>query len=111
MEESHILPETEVEFGLGNAVGHADWWSDRRLMMYGLYVGILSLACNGPLISLGRYALKKDLHSYILLIPLVSFYLASLKHATLLRKQRGSATWARHTCKIFFKNKGLARAA
>ena len=63
-------------------------------MGYFLYVGILSLVCSGPLMALGRYALKKDLHSYILLIPLVSLYLASLKHASLPQDRRGSATGA-----------------
>ncbi len=95
MEELPILSEPKVNDGLGDVVvGPAAWGADRRLMGYFACVGILSLACSGPLVALGRYALKRDIHSYILLIPLVSLYLASLKYVCLLRDRRGSATYA-----------------
>lgn len=94
MEERCILTQPEADLEPGNVIGPAAWWSDRRLMGYGLYVGILSLAFSLPLLALGRYALKKDLHSYILLIPLVSLYLASLKYPSLPRDRRGSVTLA-----------------
>ena len=107
MEEQCIVAEPEVKVGPGKVVGPAPWWVDRRLMGYFLYAGCLSLACSGPLVALGRYALKKDLHSYILLIPLVSLYLASLKRASLPRNQRGSVAGAVSGALIF----ALAAAA
>jgi exosortase C (VPDSG-CTERM-specific) len=57
-------------------------------------VAILSLAACGPFIELGRYALKEELHSHILLIPFVSLYLAALKREELGRAQSGSVAGA-----------------
>ncbi|MEI6603898.1 MAG: exosortase/archaeosortase family protein [Verrucomicrobiota bacterium] len=94
MKELRILSEAEVNDGAGDNVRPAAWWSDRRLTGYFTYVGLLSLAFGGPLVALGRYALKRDIHSYILLIPWVSLYLASLKPEALLRERRGSANTA-----------------
>ncbi len=66
----------------------------RRLAGYFTYVAILSLAACGPFIELGRYALKEELHSHILLIPFVSLYLAALKREELGRAQSGSVAGA-----------------
>ena len=107
MEERCILPEPEVEIGPGDIDVPATWWSDRRLIGYLLYVGILSLACCGPLLALVRYALKKEIHSYTVLIPLVCIYLASLKRDSLTREARGSAAGAASGALIF----ALAAAA
>jgi exosortase C (VPDSG-CTERM-specific) len=96
MEESPLSQAQEREVGLGpaNVDGAAAWWSDRRLVGYIVYVVLLSLALLGPLAALVRYALKEELHSHILLIPLVSIYLASLKRDLLPRERRGSVTGA-----------------
>jgi exosortase C (VPDSG-CTERM-specific) len=94
MEERHISPESEITLGPLDVDATAAWWSDRRLIGYFLYVGILSLACCGPLVELTRYALKEELHSHILLIPLISIYLAALKLDSLPRDRRGSVAGA-----------------
>ena len=103
MEESPVSQVEEPEDGLGpaNVDGAAAWWSDRRLIGYFVYVGILSLACFGPLVALGRYAMKEELHSHIMLIPLVSLYLASLKRDSLPRDRRGSVAGAMVGALIF----------
>lgn len=90
MEDKLISPEAEVTLGSADIQDAPDLWSDGRLVGYFIYVGALSLACCGPLIGLGRYALKEELHSHIVLIPLVSLYLASLKWESLARERRGS---------------------
>lgn len=107
MEEGRLSPEPEVDLGARNIDGTSAWWSDRRLMGYSLHVGVLSLVCCGPLVELGRYALKEELHSHIVLIPLVSLYLASLKRASLPRDRRGSVAGAAGGALIF----ALAAAA
>jgi exosortase C (VPDSG-CTERM-specific) len=76
-------------------------WSDRRVVGYFLYVAVLSLACLGPLVALVRYALKEELHSHILLIPLVSIYLAGLKRDSLPVDRRGSTIGAMIGALIF----------
>jgi len=68
--------------------------SDRRLIGFFLYVAVLSLALCVPLVALARYALTKELASHIVLIPLVSFYLAALKLDSLPRERRGSMAGA-----------------
>ena len=92
MEDNPVLQESKPEIDLGQArvFGVSGWWSDRRLIGYFLYVVVLSLACYGPLVALGRYALKEELHSHILLMPLVAAYLAGLKRDSLLQERRGS---------------------
>lgn len=94
MEERRILAGAEVELGPCKVDAASSWWSDRRLIGFFLYVGILSLACCGSLVALGRYALHKELASHILLIPLVSIYLATLKRDALPRDRRGSVAGA-----------------
>ena len=90
MEGERDLPEPKAEIDMTETDALAAWWADRRLFRYFMYVVILSLAYRGPLVALCSYAMKKDLHSYILLIPVVSLYLASLKHASLPRERGGS---------------------
>ncbi len=90
MEKICLSPEPEVDLGPTNMDDAVAWWSDRRLVGYIAYGVVLTLACGGPLVALARYALKEELHSHILLIPLVSLYLASLKRDSLLRETRGS---------------------
>jgi exosortase C (VPDSG-CTERM-specific) len=94
MEENSISPEPAVELKLAKGLGVRSWWSDRRLIGYFLSVAVLSLACSGPLVALVRYAMKEELHSHILLIPLVSVYLAGLKRDSLPRDRRGSVAGA-----------------
>jgi len=95
MDEKWISAEPGVDLGPATKApgAPAGWW-DRRWIGYFVYVGILSLVCCGPLVALGRYALKQELHSHILLIPLVSLYLASLKRDSLPRERRGSTAGA-----------------
>lgn len=52
------------------------WWNDRRVLGFAGFCLLLTLAFFGPLLALVRYALKEELHSHILLIPIVSLYLA-----------------------------------
>jgi exosortase C (VPDSG-CTERM-specific) len=96
MEENPASPVPHPDLDLGATVtaGVSTWRSDRRLIGYFLYVIILSLACWRPLLELGRYALKEELHSHILLIPLVSLYLAALQRDSLPRTRRGSVAGA-----------------
>jgi exosortase C (VPDSG-CTERM-specific) len=51
----------------------------RRCRLFLLCLSVLVLAFSGPLLALVRFALSDDLHSHILLIPLVSLYLAGLR--------------------------------
>jgi exosortase C (VPDSG-CTERM-specific) len=51
-------------------------WNDRRLLGFAGFCLLLTLAFLGPLQALVRYALKEELHSHVLLIPVVSLYLA-----------------------------------
>ena len=106
MEDKRISPEPVVDLGPTRLLGDT-WWSDRRLVAYIVYVVMLSLAFLGPLVALVRYALKEELHSHILLIPLVSLYLASLKRDSLPRERRGSVGGAVGGALIF----ALAAAA
>jgi exosortase C (VPDSG-CTERM-specific) len=92
MEEYPVsqTPEPEVALKPIAVAPASPWCSDRRLIGYFIYLGILTLACYGPLLALIRYALKEELHSHILLIPLVSIYLVSLKRDSLPQDRRGS---------------------
>jgi exosortase C (VPDSG-CTERM-specific) len=90
MEENSISPEPAVALKLAKVLGVRSWWSDRRLIGYFVYVGILSLALIGPLGALVRYAMKEELHSHILLIPFVAIYLASLRRDSLPLDRRGT---------------------
>ncbi len=101
MEEELKTPEPEVKSGAGIVDEGSAWWTDRRLIGYFLYLGVLSLVFCGPLMALVRYALKQELHSHIVLIPLVSIYLASLKRPALMRDRRGSVAGAMVGALIF----------
>lgn len=56
--------------------GNLPWWNDRRLLGFAGSCLLLTLAFFGPLQALVRYTLKEELHSHVLLIPIVSLYLA-----------------------------------
>lgn len=71
-------------------VGESRWRTDRRVLGYAVFVGVLSLVFLFPLIGLVRHALKEELHSHILLIPLVSLYLAGIQADSLPRKRWSS---------------------
>lgn len=66
------------------------WRTDRRVLGYAVFVAVLSLVFLFPLIGLVRHALKEELHSHILLIPLVSLYLAGIQAGSLPLKRRSS---------------------
>src|SRR6478752_14075 len=74
--------------------GESRWRTDRRVLGYAGFVGVLSLVFLSPLIALVRHALKEELHSHILLIPLVSLYLAGIQAGSLPRKRRSSPVGA-----------------
>lgn len=89
MEQNSILPEPELDLRSAKMLGVRSWWSKRKLVGYCLYVVVISLAYCEPLVALVQYALKEELHSHLLLIPLVSVYLASLKRDSLPQDWRG----------------------
>jgi exosortase C (VPDSG-CTERM-specific) len=81
----------------GEAVKTArGWWpEDRRTFVYAAFVAVLSLAFVSPLIALFRHAMAEELHSHILLIPLVSLYLAGLQRDRLPKERNASPLgWA-----------------
>jgi exosortase C (VPDSG-CTERM-specific) len=94
MEKECVSPAQEVCMSIENADGNSGGGLKWRIVGFGVYVGILSLAGCGSLIDLGQYALKEELHSHILLIPLVSLYLAALKRESLARAHPGSVAGA-----------------
>ena len=66
----------------------------RRLTWALAALALLTLAFAKPLIDLMRYASRTDLHSHIVLIPLVAGYLLSLRWRSLPTGYRTSAGWA-----------------
>ena len=107
MENRLISPNPEIDDRSEDIEVPAGWWSNRRTIGYGLYIASLSLAFSARLVGLGFYVLEKDLHSYTLLIPLVSLYMASLKRASLPREGIRTTVWDVGWALIF----GLAAAA
>lgn len=71
------------------------WWpEDRRTIVFAVFVAILSLAFVLPLAALFRHALKEELHSHILLIPVISLYLAGMQRESLPKTRQASpAGW------------------
>jgi len=51
----------------------------RQLRLLAVCTGVLAFCFAMPLVALARFALRSDLYSHILLVPLVSVYLAWLK--------------------------------
>lgn len=70
--------------------GPMPWWNDRRLLGFAGFCLLLTLAFFGPLQALVRYALKEELHSHVLLIPIVSLYLAWQAVGTLPNERKTS---------------------
>ncbi len=67
------------------------WWPrDRRAIAFAIFAAVLSLAFVMPLVALTRHALHEELHSHIVLIPLVALYLANLQRAELLGERMKS---------------------
>ncbi len=67
------------------------WWpQDRRTIVYAVFVALLSLAFISPLVALFRHAMKEELHSHILLIPVVSLYLAGIQRENLPKDRKAS---------------------
>lgn len=67
------------------------WWPrDRRVFEYAGFVLLASLAFLLPLVALAKLALKEELHSHIVLIPLVSIYLAGIRRNELPASRRRS---------------------
>ncbi len=56
------------------------WWpEDRRTFVFAGFVVLVSLAFVVPLVALFHHSLREELHSHILLIPVVSLYLAGIQ--------------------------------
>ena len=55
----------------------------RRVIWFGGFVGLLLLLYGRPLAALAVHAANSDLHSYILLVPLISLYLVYLRREEL----------------------------
>lgn len=68
-----------------HAVTRRRWLAEPRVLWFALLGGLLSLAFGGTLVSLAGHALDNDLHSHILLIPLVTAYLIRCKRHELGR--------------------------
>lgn len=67
------------------------WWpEDRRTFVYAAFVALLSMAFVLPLVALFRHSMKEELHSHILLIPVVSLYLAGIQRAALPKGRQAS---------------------
>lgn len=56
-----------------------------------VFIVIVTVAMAGPLLNLCRYALDKDLHSHIVLIPFIVGYLVHLKRDQLAAVKTGSS--------------------
>src|SRR5438445_12747769 len=67
--------------------------SRRRLVYFAAFTLILIVAFAKPLISLAFYAAGQDLHSHILLVPLVFVYLIYLRRHQLPRRYNSSFSW------------------
>lgn len=83
------------------------WWPrDRRVFEFAGLAAVLSLAFLLPLMALVKLALKEELHSHIVLIPLVSIYLAGINRnklpATRLRSATGAGVFALLAAVVFF---------
>ena len=65
-----------------------------RLLAYLGFVALLGLLYIRALVALGIYAAGTDLHSHILLIPLVSAYLIYIRRRRLPMKYVSSPAWA-----------------
>lgn len=70
--------------------GNPPRWNDRRLLGFAGFCLLLTLAFFGPLQALVRYTLKEELHSHVLLIPIVSLYLAWQAIGTLPTERKTS---------------------
>lgn len=66
----------------------------RRLAMALGALGVLTLLLAKPLYELMRYASGTDLHSHVVLIPVVAGYLLGLRWSSLPREYRTSPGWA-----------------
>lgn len=83
------------------------WWPlDRRVFEFAGLVAALSLAFLLPLIALVKLALKEELHSHIILIPLVSIYLVGINRDSLpttrLRSWLAAGIFALLAAAVFF---------
>jgi exosortase C (VPDSG-CTERM-specific) len=63
---------------------------DRRTFVYAAFVVVLSLAFLSPLVALFRLAMDEELNSHILLIPVVSLYLAGIQRDHLPKERKAS---------------------
>lgn len=69
------------------------WWpEDWRTFVYAAFVAVLSLAFVSPLIALFRLAMKEELNSHIILIPVVSLYLVGIQRDLLPKGRKASLT-------------------
>ena len=65
-----------------------------RLMWLLGFIGLLTVVFIKPLVALMKYAAGVDIHSHIVLIPVVSVYLLALRYRSLATQYRSSPVWA-----------------
>jgi len=76
------------------ATGAGSGGQNRSLKGFGLFLLVLCAAFWRPLFDLARYAARSELYSHILILPVISLYLAALKRKALPRDVAGNATAA-----------------
>src|SRR5438094_2492633 len=81
---ANVIPK-ESSRGQGHQSG-----IPRRFLLFLGYVAILVAVFAAPLKTWARYASGSDVHSYVLLIPLVSAYLIYIRWSQLPREYQSS---------------------
>lgn len=95
--EPVVLPEGEKAAARANVpveTRHAASPLNRRLLGFTLFSAALVAAFSGILVSLAIHAARSQLHSYIVLIPLVSAYLLFIRRSQLPNSYRSSPGWS-----------------
>ena len=70
------------------------WWRDPRVIAYGSFAVALVLSFAQPLYALAVHAAGSDLHSHILLVPLISAYVLRLNSRRLPGEYKSSLGFA-----------------
>ena len=65
-----------------------------RLMWLLGFIGLLTVVFIKPLVALMQYSAGVDMHSHIVLIPVVSVYLLALRYRSLATQYSSSPVWA-----------------
>ncbi len=94
----------------GRLDARLDWTLHGRSRLIGalVFAGILAVVFGKALVALGFHAAESDLHSHILLIPLISGYLIYLRRKQLPTEHTCSARFATIALLVSFSSVGLA---